>query len=454
MSIIRSGEIMPKTQDLSQGNVTRIIISFYIPMFFTNLLQQIYSFADTAIVGNGLGDNALAAVGNMGSLHFLIIGFSIGLGNGFAILIARHFGAKDFERLRHCFAALIQLTTFIVLVLTALSVIFLKDALTIINTDELIIGDSLTYGYIVFGGLCVTIAYNVSAAILRALGDSKTPLYAIIVSTIANIALDYIFIFTFKTGVEGAAIATIIAQILSAGICLFRMRQINILRLSRADFKNEFKMYTDLLRNGVPMAFMNSLTAIGCMVVQSFVNDFGVSYTAAYSACSKYNNMFMQPAFTTTHAISAFAGQNSGAGKYDRIKQGIFVCVGIVGVSYILLGSTMFFFPRFLASLLLKGEEAIGLACQFFKICGVMLIFVDLLFVFRGAIQGMGYAVVPMLSGLLEMIIRISVIIGLSKTFGFIATAYAESAAWIGALTLNITAFIYYYRRLTRGRAR
>lgn len=443
---------MPKTQDLSQGNVTRIIISFYVPMFFTNLLQQIYSFADTAIVGNGLGDNALASVGNMGSLHFLIIGFSVGLGNGFAILIARYFGAKDYDRLRHCFGALINLSVLIIVVLTVFSIVFLREALVIINTDEIIIEDSLRYGYIVYGGLCVTIAYNVSAAVLRALGDSKTPLYAIIVSTVANIVLDYIFIFSFKTGVEGAAIATIIAQLISAVMCIYRISQIDILRLAREDFKNDIMMYNNLLKNGVPMAFMNSLTAIGCMVVQSFVNDFGVSHTAAYSTCSRYNNMFMQPACTTSNTISAFAGQNCGAGKYDRIKKGIFVCIGIVGVSYMLLGSIMFFFPRFLASLLLKGDEAIEIASQFLRICGVALIFVDLLFVFRGAVQGMGYAVVPMLSGMLEMVLRISVIILLSKSFGFIATAYAEVVAWTGALMFNAVGFVYYYRKLTRAK--
>lgn len=441
---------MSNTQDLTQGNVTKIILAFYFPMYFTNLLQQIYTFADTAIVGRGLGDSALAAVGNMGSLNFLIIGFSIGLGNGFSVLIARFFGAKDFEKLRHCFAALIQLTTLLVVVLTILSTVFLYDALKIINTDESIIGDSLKYGHIIFGGLAVTILYNVSASVLRALGDSRTPLYAIVASTITNIALDYFFIFILKTGVEGAAIATIMAQFLSALICLFKIIKIDVLKLKMSDMKNEFAMYRELLKNGVPMAFMNSLTAVGCMVVQAFVNNFGVAYTAAYSACSKYINMFMQPAFTTTNTISSFAGQNFGAKKYDRIKKGMYVCFGIAIVAYVVLGSTMFFFPRFLATILLSGEESITLACQFFKVCGVTLIFVDLLFVFRGTIQGMGFPFIPMMSGLFEMVLRVSVIVGFSSKIGFVSTAFAETSAWLGALLMNAIAFFYYYRKITR----
>lgn len=441
---------MANTQDLTQGNVTKIILAFYFPMYFTNLLQQIYTFADTAIVGRGLGDSALAAVGNMGSLNFFIVGFSIGLGNGFSVLIARYFGAKDYDKLRHCFAALILLATAIVAALTVFSTVFLYDALKLINTDEAIIGDSLRYGHIIFGGLCVTILYNISASILRALGDSRTPLYAIIASSITNVVLDYFFIFVLKTGVEGAAIATIISQLLSAAICVARIIKIDVLKLKAYDFKNDLGMYARLLKNGIPMAFMNSLTAIGCMVVQAFVNDFGVIYTAAYSACSKYINMFMQPAFTTSNTISAFAGQNYGARKYDRIKKGMYVCFGIALVAYVLLGSTMFFFPRFLASILLTGEESIALACQFFKICGVTLIFVDFLFVFRGAVQGMGFPFIPMLSGLFEMVLRVTVIIGFSSRIGFVATAYAETSAWIGAFFVNAAAFVYYYRKINK----
>jgi len=217
---------MARTYDLTKGNVATIILNFYFPMFFTNMLQQIYTIADTAIVGKGISDNALAAVGNMSSVTFMIFGFAMGLSNGFAVLIAQCFGAKSYEKLRHVIASSLCLSGIIAVVLTLFSTVFLKRILVFMQTDEQIISDSLTYGYVIFGGLLVTISYNLCSCILRALGDSKTPFIAIIISTAVNIILDYVFIFTFKTGVGGAALATVIAQVVSVSVCFSRLVKI------------------------------------------------------------------------------------------------------------------------------------------------------------------------------------------------------------------------------------
>ena len=192
---------MSGAKDLTQGRVSRIILGFYFPLLATSMLQQLYNFADTAIVGKGLGDNSLAAVGNMGSLCFLIVGFSMGLSNGFSILIAQRFGEKNFVQLRKTLAASIKLAGIITVILTAFSCISLRNVLLLLRTDKLILGESLIYGYILFGGLFATISYNMCSGILRALGDSKTPLKAIIVSSILNVAMDSIFIFVFHMGV-------------------------------------------------------------------------------------------------------------------------------------------------------------------------------------------------------------------------------------------------------------
>lgn len=434
---------MNKTNDLTLGNERKLILAFFFPMLATNMLQQLYSFADIAIVGKGLGDNALAAVGNMGSLNFLIIGFSLGLANGFSVLIAQHFGAKDFEKLRKTIASSIKLAAIITILLTGLSVLFLKDALRLLQTDTTIMNDCLIYGYIVFGGLSASILYNMSAAILRAFGDSRTPLKAIIASSVLNILLDVVFIFGLHSGVEGAAIATVLAQFVSAGICIGRIRRIEYARLSKKDFVNDIRLYLDLLKNGVPMAFMNSLTAIGCMVVQYFVNGLGVSYTAAYSACSKYMNLFMTPSCSAGHTMSAFTSQNYGAKEYRRIRNGLNVCLGIAGISYIVLGSTAFFFAEPLAKLLLTSKESVALACSYMPVCGGMLFAVDFLFVFRSGVQGMGYPFIPMCSGIIEMALRIGTIALFIEKTGFMATAYAEIGAWSGALLLNLIAFTH-----------
>ncbi len=410
----------------------------------TSMLQQFYNFADTWIVGQGLGDDALAAVGNMGSLFFLIVGFSFGIANGFGVLVAQSYGAGDVDKLKRRLAAVIELGLVISVLLSALSVIFLPHALRLLQTDEIIMSDSLKYGYIIFGGLTTGICYNISGAVLRALGDSKTPLKAIIISSVLNVSLNCLFIFGMKMGVEGVAIATIISQIISAAFCLNRLRQMSLIKLEKQHFYNERKVYTELLANGLPMAFMNSITAVGCMVVQYFVNGYGVVYTAAYAACSKYLNLFMNPASTAGNAMSAYTSQNFGAGKFGRIKEGLNVCLSVAAVSYIILGSLMIFFPRMLAEILLNGSEQIRLACLFMPRCGIMLIFVDSLFVVRNCVQGMGKPMLPMASGILEMVLRIAVISFLMGRLGFKATAYAEISAWVGALVVNVYALYKY----------
>ncbi len=430
-----------KRIDFTTGSPLKLILAFYWPLLLTSMLQQFYNFADTWIVGKGLGDNALAAVGNMGSLFFLIVGFSFGLANGFSVLVAQSFGAKDYDTMRNRLAGVIELGIILAVFLSTVSVVFLPHALRLLRTDSLIMQDSLIYGYIIFGGISTNIAYNISSAVLRALGDSKTPLKAIITSSILNIGLNSLFIFVFHMGVEGAAIATIIAQIISAFICINRLRHIEIIKLEKSNFQLGFKAFAELLKNGLPMAFMNSITAIGCMVVQYFVNGAGVVYTAAYAACSKYLNLFMNPASTAGNAMSAYTSQNYGAKEYKRIRDGLFVCLGIAATSYVILGSLMIFIPAKLAAILLSGTEQIRLVCEFLPRCGLMMIFVDTLFVVRSAVQGMGKPMLPMVSGILEMFLRIFTISFFIGRIGFPATAYAEISAWIGALIVNAFAF-------------
>ncbi len=364
---------MGQTQDLTQGKVLPQILRFYFPMFFTNMLQQVYNIADTAIVGKGLGDDQLAAVGNMASLCFLIVGFSVGLANGFCVPIAHNFGAKDYGELRRSTASAISLSLVLTIVLTIVNLVFLDDILILLQTSPRIMQDSLTYGYIIFGGLITTISYNLCAGILRSLGDSTTPFIAIIISTLTNIALNCLFIFGCKTGVEGVAIATIIAQILSTLICLHKLSRISILKLKLSDFAPDYPLYGRLLTNGVPMALMNSITAVGCMVVQYFVNG-----------------------------------------------------------------------------LMVNGSMPIRLITEFLPPCGVMMLFINLLFVYRSGVQGLGKPLIPMLSGIMEMVMRISVIFFGLNYFGFVTTAYADIAAWIGALAMNMIAYYVFVHRLSR----
>lgn len=438
---------MSKTYDLTKGKVSRLIMTFYFPMLFTNLLQQVYTMADTAIIAKGLGDDATAAVGNMASLTFLVIGFSLGLTVGFSVTIAQNFGAKDYAGLRRAIASSIKLAVGITVLLTLFSIVFLRDVLLLLKTDSKILDDSLLYGYIIFGGLASTIAYNMCASILRALGDSKTPLIAIIASSVINVTLNSVTIFIMHTGVEGPAAATIIAQVISAAICYARLRRIEIIRLTMKDFKRDVRMYVSLMKNGISMALMNSITAVGSMVVQYFVNGLGLAYTSAYSICMRYLNLFMDPACTAGFTMSSFASQNYGAKKYSRINEGLKVCLSIAFITYLVFGSVMVFMPEMLAELMLNESDRIAIAVRFLPICGVMMFAVDFLFVVRSAVQGMGFPFIPMCSGILEMIMRIVVVMLFIKPFGFEATAYAGVSAWVAALLLNGGAYIVIIRR-------
>lgn len=260
--------------------------------------------------------------------------------------------------------------------------------------------------------------------------------------------MDYLFIFIFNTVVEGAAAATIFAQGLSAFICFIKIKHTSNLSFRKEDFIRDKETYLLLLKNGIPMALMNSITALGCMVVQRYLNNCGAEFTSAYSVCSKYLNLFMLSSLTAGFAISAFVSQNYGAGKIKRIRQGIRVCVVIALVSYLLLSSVIIFLPKQLAGFTLNENETISLTAEYLKICGGGLILINLLFVYRNVVQGMGHPLIPMLSGFAEMILRIPSIILLLPIIEFKATAYAELIAWIGALLLNIVGFNHYIYRI------
>lgn len=432
---------MTQTGNLTTGKVPDALLRFFFPMLFTNLLQQIYTFADTVIVGKGLGDDALAAVGNMSVLILLIVGFLQGIANGFSVIIGQCCGSENRSELHQSVAASIKLSGLLSILLTVLSVTMLPAALRAMQTSEQILQDSLQYGYILFGGLVITMAYHLCSCILRALGDSRTPFLAIVISSALNILLDSLFIFVLKTGVEGAAVATVFSQAVSTLICILRIRQSGSLRLTSDDFKSRLSLSLALIKNGVPMACMNSVTAAGCIIVQSYVNTLGVVYTSAYSVCTKYVNLFMLPSLTAGFAISAFTSQNYGARKYARIREGVRVGLVIGLVSYVLCGAIMVCMPETLAGIMLNGAQPIALASGFLRICGSMFFVLNFLFIFRSAVQGMGKPLIPMCSGILEMLLRVLIIVLFLPRISFQATACAEVAAWAGALALNIAAY-------------
>lgn len=438
--------------DFTKGSITKALLSFFFSMLFANILQQFYSFADMVIIGKGLGDTAVAAVGNFTTFSFFITGFIMGMTNGFSVVISQAYGEKDFAVFRRAAASSITLSVLAALYLTGIGLWCLRPFLHIMRTEQMLIADCLSYGYVIFGGLTVMVFYNLFSAMLRAVGDSRTPLLAVVASSCINIGLDILFLFILDIGVAGAAWATIFAQLVSVAICGGRLFTIREFRLSGCDFAVDFdyKMERELLRNGVPMALMNSVTSVGCIFVQSCVNGYGVAYTSAYSVCNKYLNLFMLPGITLGFAVSAFSGQNFGAGKFERIRRGMkSVCLLALFWS-LFLGMILFFFAKPLAGLMLKGQEATAYTSVFLKFLALFLVLLNLLFVCRSCVQGMGKPAVPMCSGIAEMAIRIGVIFFGLPVLGFAATAYAEGAAWVGALFLNLACCLHFFRHMER----
>lgn len=441
---------MHKT-DFTKGPAAKSLLRFFFPMLLANILQQLYSFADMVIIGKGLGDNCVAAVGNFTTLSFFITGFIMGITNGFSVNISQAYGEKDFITLRKTVASSVKLSALFACLFTPCGLLLLRPLLQIIKTDKVLLGDCLSYGTIILSGLIITVSYNLLSSILRAIGDGKTPLLAIGVSSIINILADLLFIFSFDSGVAGPAYATIFSQAVSVLICYCRLYGMKELRLSRRDFITDRKTEIALLKNGLPMAFMNSITSTGCIFVQSCINDYSVVYTSAYSVCNKYLNFFMLPGITLGFATASFSGQNFGAKKFERIREGVKAASLIAFFSALLLGMILFFFSDPLAKLMLTGQEAVGHASVFLKFLSFFLVLLNLLFVFRSCMQGLGKPAVPMYSGIAEMIIRILVIFFGLPVFGFKAAIYAEGMAWVGALALNIGSYILFFsKRLAR----
>lgn len=437
--------------DFTRGSITKSLLCFFFPMLLANILQQIYSFADMVIIGKGLGDHSVAAVGNFTTLSFFITGFIMGITNGFSVNISHAYGKKDFITLRRLVASSIKLSAISAALFTLAGILLLHPVLLLIKTDRVIMSDCLSYGYIIFGGLVITVSYNLISSILRAVGDSRTPLLAIGVSSVINITLDLLFIFLFGSGVFGPAYATVFSQLISVVICYCRLRKMKELRLKKCDFHSDWKSGIELLKNGVPMALMNSITSVGCIFVQGCINDYSVVYTSAYSVCSKYLNFFMLPGITAGFAVSAFSGQNYGAKKFERIRGGIKTAVFIALFSALTLGIILYFFSTQLAGLMLTGQEALACASAFLKFLALFIVLLNLLFVFRSCIQGLGKPAIPMCSGIVEMLIRIPVIFFGLPVFGFTATVYAEGMAWTGALALNIISYIYFLKQTEHG---
>ncbi len=434
---------------MTQGNSMKLIFQFFLPILIGNLFQQLYSFVDSMVVGKGIGDVALAAVGNTSSVHFLILGFAMGLTGGLGICISHSFGANDIEKLRKEIAMSVYICLAIGIVITVGSLFWMRRLFVFLQTPEDMMTDTLVYFGTILAGSTVTIFNNFAMTLLRSVGNSKVPLASMIVSSVVNIVLDFLFVFPFGMGVFGAALATVLAQVVSALYCLVYIRRAAELLPRKTDWRADGVLLGALVGKGLPVAVMNSVTAVGGMVLQVFVNQMGTAYVAAYAACMKVCGLFEQPGITLGLALLTFTGQNYGAGKYDRIKQGVRAGVVLSVLVNLPFAALEIFCPKLLASLMLNDATVISYTCIFLPVTGVALFALGWLFVFRNACQGMGKTVLPMVSGIVEVAMRVMVVLLLAPRLAFRGVAFAEISAWVGAGVMLMITYFFYQRRLS-----
>ena len=434
------------TNDMTTGNPVKLILLFSIPLLIGNIFQQFYSMVDTIIVGRFVGVEALAAVGTTSSMVFLVNGFVMGLTSGFAVLISQKYGAKDEAGVKKAVASSITLSIIATIIVTFISVISAKPLLALMNTPSNIMKDASTYIIILYAGNVAIIFYNMMAAILRALGDSKTPLYFLIVSSVLNIILDLVLIINFKMGVAGAAYATVISQGVSALLCvIYTYKKYKILRLKKEDFKVEKEYYTTHLKIAIPMSMQFSVTAVGIIIIQSAINTFGSVVIASYTAASKVLQLVMQPSTSFGVTVATYAGQNLGAGRFDRIKHGIKIMNIVSIITSLIAGVVLVTLGKYFVMLFIENPtpEIFDYAQQVLNYSAIFFIPLGFIFVYRNVLQGMGESFVPMMAGFFELAARATVAFTLPKVIGFTGICLSDPIAWISAcVPLMLTYYI------------
>lgn len=443
------------TNDLTAGKPLRKIILFTIPIFIGNVFQQLYSMVDAIIVGQTINNDALAGVGATGAISFLIIGFVQGLTAGFAVKTSQLFGAKDEEGVRRSIASSILLGAVLTVVLTAVSVVTTMPLLKLMQTPDDIIGYSYDYIVTIYWGLIATVFYNLGSSVLRAIGDSRTPLVFLIVAAVLNVGLDFLFIVAFKMGVAGAGWATVLSQGVSAiGCFAFLFARFKRFRIRGKHFANPLMFYWQHMAIGLPMALQFSITSIGMMVQQTALNKLGSVAVTAYTAASKIDNLATQSLYALGSTVATYCGQNYGAGQFSNIRKGvrysmaIGVVCALVGLAFVTLGAEPM--TKLFSSDV--TDEIMDMSKQYLLWQGGFYIFLAIIFVYRDALQGIGRSALTMVGGMLEVAGRVVASLVFAKHFGFAGICASNPTAWVFVDIFLVIAYVVILHRILKKR--
>ncbi|WP_019137702.1 MATE family efflux transporter, partial [Cellulomonas massiliensis] len=436
---------------LTTGRPWRVILVFAVPLLVGNVVQQLYQVTDAFIVGRTLGVDALAAVGSTGSLLFLLLGFAWGMTSGFAIPTAQAFGAGDAAAVRRSVATGAVLTAAASVVLTAVALLATGPALTLLQTPPELVPQARTFATVSFAGAVTTMFFNFLAAIVRAIGDSRTPLVFLAVCCGLNIALVVALVRGAGLGVGGAALATVASQAVSVALCLwFIARRVPVLHVRRADLRVAREDVVRHLRLGLPMGFQASIIAIGALAVQLRLNELGSDAVAAYTTAARVDGLAVALLASLGLAVSTFAAQNLGGGRPDRIRRGVTQGVVMAVAGALVLGVVLVTAGSHIVGLFVgPGEErVVAMAAQFLTVNGALYSVLGVLFVLRGALQGLGHAAVPTVSGVIELVMRVGAALVLGAAFGYAGVVWGNPLAWIGAVLLLVPSYVRAHRAL------
>ncbi len=435
-----------RVKNMTTGKPAKLLLAFSFSLMAGNVFQQLYTVVDTMVVGKVLGVTALAALGAADWLNWLMLGVIQGLTQGFGIRMAQEFGADRQDRLRECVGSAVVLSMLSAVLLTAAGQLAARPVLMLLQTPPEIIEFTLLYLRIMFAGVPIVMLYNLLACILRSLGDSRTPLNAMIVASLTNIALDCLFVLGFHWGIAGAAVATLIAQAVSSGFCFFYIKRLTILKLTKEDFRLREDLTRKLIFLGLPMAFQNGIIAVGGMIVQFVVNTYGVLFIAGFTATNKLYGLLEIAGTSYGYAMVTYVGQNLGAGKMERIRSGMRAAMGIAMATSVVIAICMLVFGKGILGLFISGspevvEQTMQIAYFYLAVMSVCLPILYVLHVTRSALQGMGNTVLPMLSGVAEFVMRTLSVIVLPMLFGETGIFFAEILAWLGADVVLVSSY-------------
>ena len=421
------------TQDMTQGKPVSLLLKFFFPLLFGMLFQQFYNVVDMAIVGKTLGSENLAAVGATGSVNFLILGFCMGVCNGFAIPVAQKFGAKDYKGMRRFVTNSVWLSVVFAVVMTVAVCLLCRDIMVWMRTPADIIDRAYSYILVIFLGIPVTYLYNLLSGIMRAMGDSKNPLIFLVISSVLNIAFDFIAILVFHLGVTGAALATVLSQLISGLCCLwFMKKRYELLKMEPGDWKLRGSLIGRLCGMGIPMGLQYSITAIGSVILQAAVNDLGSVAVAAISTGNRISMFFCCPYDAMGSTMATYAGQNLGAGEIRRIKEGIkksvlyswIWCLGVIVVTWLFAPDLIYLVTGSSNPVVIKNAVA------YLRFDTLFYFVTALICVIRNAMQGIGDHITPLVSSSLELVGKVVFALIFVPLLGYRGVILAEPVSW------------------------